>query len=165
MHATERLREISEKILEQTRTDLYLSLHFLGESLDSLPWQMDLSTTSIGTDAEFMRYNPRFLMQTFLQEPKWMARTYLHIILHCLLLHPMSDIPRVAAPAAGASEEGTVSAFSILKEFTDAARNENCICIFHSEGIYRCRPQREFLQRTGPSSVEPRLRHRCGVHH
>ena len=143
MHATERLREISEKILEQTRTDLYLSLHFLGESLDSLPWQMDLSTTSIGTDAEFMRYNPRFLMQTFLQEPKWMARTYLHIILHCLLLHPMSDIPRVAAPAAGASEE----------------------CIFHSEGIYRCRPQREFLQRTGPSSVEPRLRHRRGVHH
>ena len=125
MHATERLREISEKILEQTRTDLYLSLHFLGESLDSLPWQMDLSTTSIGTDAEFMRYNPRFLMQTFLQEPKWMARTYLHIILHCLLLHPMAEIPRVAAPAAGASEEGTVSAFSILKEFTDAARNEN----------------------------------------
>lgn len=96
MHATERLREISEKILEQTRTDLYLSLHFLGESLDSLPWQMDLSTTSIGTDAEFMRYNPRFLMQTFLQEPKWMARTYLHIILHCLLLHPMAEIPRVA---------------------------------------------------------------------
>ena len=96
MHATERLREISEKILEQTRTDLYLSLHFLGESLDSLPWQMDLSTTSIGTDAEFMRYNPRFLMQTFLQEPKWMARTYLHIILHCLLLHSMAEIPRVA---------------------------------------------------------------------
>lgn len=96
MHATERLREISEKILEQTRTDLYLSLHFLGESLDSLPWQMDLSTTSIGTDAEFMRYNPRFLMQTFLQEPKWMARTYLHIILHCLLLHPMAEIPQVA---------------------------------------------------------------------
>lgn len=96
MHATERLREISEKILEQTRTDLYLSLHFLGESLDSLPWQMDLSTTSIGTDAEFMRYNPRFLMQTFMQEPKWMARTYLHIILHCLLLHPMAEIPRVA---------------------------------------------------------------------
>ena len=96
MHATERLREISEKILEQTRTDLYLSLHFLGESLDSLPWQMDLSTTSIGTDAEYMRYNPRFLMQTFLQEPKWMARTYLHIILHCLLLHPMAEIPRVA---------------------------------------------------------------------
>ena len=96
MHATERLREISEKILEQTRTDLYLSLHFLGESLDSLPWQMDLSTTSIGTDAEYMRYNPRVLMQTFLQEPKWMARTYLHIILHCLLLHPMAEIPRVA---------------------------------------------------------------------
>ena len=158
MHATERLREISEKILEQTRTDLYLSLHFLGESLDSLPWQMDLSTTSIGTDAEFMRYNPRFLMQTFLQEPKWMARTYLHIILHCLLLHPMSDIPRVAAPAAGASEEGTVSAFSILKEFTDAARNENS---------FR-EPDRLLWNLAcdiAPSSVEPRLRHRRGVHH
>ena len=100
MHTTEKLREISEKILDQTRTDLYLSLHFLGDALDSLPWEMDLSTTGIGTDAEFMRYNPRFLMQTYVNEPKWMSRTYLHIILHCLLLHPMSEIPRTGTATA-----------------------------------------------------------------
>lgn len=93
MHASERLREISEKILNETRTDLYLSLHFLGEALDSLPWQMDLSTTFVGTDAEYIRYNPTYLMDTYVREPKWMARTYLHILLHCLLLHPMAEIP------------------------------------------------------------------------
>ena len=134
MHATKRLQEISEKILNQTRTDLYLSLHFLGESLDSLPWQMDLSTTGIGTDAEFIRYNPRFLMQTYLQEPKWMARTYLHIVLHCLLLHPMAEIPNIvvdrqtnAAVDFHAENAGTAAAahtdtLSLLQSFIDAAR-------------------------------------------
>lgn len=98
MHASERLKEISEKILSETRTDLYLSLHFLGEALDSLPWQMDLTTTFVGTDAEFIRYNPTYLMDTYVREPKWMARTYLHILLHCLLLHPMAEIPEGEDP-------------------------------------------------------------------
>ena len=98
MHASERLKEISEKILSETRTDLYLSLHFLGEALDSLPWQMDLTTTFVGTDAEFIRYNPTYLMDTYVREPKWMARTYLHILLHCLLLHPMAEIPEGGDP-------------------------------------------------------------------
>ena len=96
MHATEQLRNIAEKILSQTRTDLFLSMRFLGEALDSLPWEMDLSTTGIGTDAEYMRYNPRLLMDTYLENPKWMARTYLHIILHCLFLHPVADIPKIS---------------------------------------------------------------------
>lgn len=108
MHATDRLKEISGKILSQTRMDLYLSMRYLGEALDALPWQMDLSTVSIGTDMEFMRYNPTFLMQTYLREPKWMARTYLHIILHCLLLHPSAEIPEFKTPAAPVPQ--TVSA-------------------------------------------------------
>lgn len=119
MHATDRLKEISEKILSQTRMDLYLSLHFLGEALDLLPWQMDLSTTSIGTDMEFMRYNPTFMMQTYLEDPKWMARTYLHIILHCLLLHPAAEIPEITAESTDSNSMGGQNAAVLLKNCID----------------------------------------------
>ena len=54
----EALRILGEKILNNTRTQLYLSMHFLGPALGSLSYTMDVSTFSVGTDAAFIRYNP-----------------------------------------------------------------------------------------------------------
>ena len=85
------LEEAGEKILNETRTELYLSMHYMGAALDLLGWQMDLSTFTVGTDGSFIRYNPQFLIQTFLNDPKSLPRLYLHMIMHCLLLHPFKE--------------------------------------------------------------------------
>jgi hypothetical protein len=53
--ATEKLAEIGEKLLFETRTELLLAMPFLGSSLDALPGRMDLTTTTFGTDGEFLR--------------------------------------------------------------------------------------------------------------
>ena len=87
MEYREELRSIGERILSETRTELYLTMHFLGPALGSLSPVMDLSTTTVGTDAAFIRFNPKCLMTKYIEHPYWLKRCYLHILLHCLFRH------------------------------------------------------------------------------
>lgn len=84
------LEETGKKILNMVRTELYLSMRFMGPALGSLDFQMDLSTRTVGTDAVSIRYNPVFLMQTYLERPELLNRTYMHMLMHCLFRHMFS---------------------------------------------------------------------------
>ncbi len=56
------LERLSTRILNSSRTELFLSMRFMGPALNSLGYQIDMSTTTMGTDALYIRYNPNFLM-------------------------------------------------------------------------------------------------------
>ena len=81
------LEETGEKLLTAARTELYLSLRFMGPAFMSLAPVMDLSTRRIGTDAEALRYNPVWLMQIYLEHPYIINRTFLHTVIHCIFRH------------------------------------------------------------------------------
>jgi predicted metal-dependent peptidase len=81
---------MGEKILNESRTELYLSMHYMGPALGSLRYTMDLSTASVGTDSVFIRYNPQYLRTLFIERPRRLNRTYLHMLMHCLFLHMFS---------------------------------------------------------------------------
>ena len=81
------LDEMGKRILDASRTELYLSMRFLGPALHSLGWIMDLSTAFVGTDAAMIRFNPNYLFQLYMNRPRFLNRTYLHIILHCVFRH------------------------------------------------------------------------------
>ena len=83
----EKLENIGRQVLEASRTELYIAMRFMGEALSSLSFEMDLSTTSVGTDAVFIRYNPTYVSALFVEEPGKLNRTYLHMILHCIFRH------------------------------------------------------------------------------
>ena len=51
----EKLEEAGKKILNNSRTELYLSMRFMGIALNSLDYKLDLTTTTVGTDADFIR--------------------------------------------------------------------------------------------------------------
>ncbi len=87
MKATDALREAGEKIINEVRTELYLSLPFMGPAMDALPWIPDRTTLSLGTDAQFLRCNPRFLIDRYLDDPDSLPRVYMHVLLHCLFRH------------------------------------------------------------------------------
>ncbi len=87
METRVRLEETGRRILNASRAELYLSMRFMGQALGSLDYTMDLSTTTVGTDAVSIRYNPTYLLQLYLKEPRHLNRTYLHILLHCLFRH------------------------------------------------------------------------------
>ena len=84
------LEAIGYRILNEIRTELYLSMRFMGPALDALGYQMDLSTRTVGTDAEMIRFNPQYLMAEFLEHPRRLSRAYMHILIHCLFRHPFS---------------------------------------------------------------------------
>ncbi len=87
MKANESLEQIGKQILEMARTELYLSMPFMGAALNSLELVMDLSTTGVGTDAESIRYNPYHVRDLFLNHPYRINRAYMHMLLHCLFRH------------------------------------------------------------------------------
>ena len=61
------LDNMGQRILNESRTELYLSMRFMGVALNSLDYRLDLSTRRIGTDAAFIRFNPNYLLQMYLE--------------------------------------------------------------------------------------------------
>lgn len=70
MKTREQLEATGNKILNSVRTELYLSMRFMGPALGSLGFAMDLSTRTVGTDAVYIRFNPTYLLQTYIERPE-----------------------------------------------------------------------------------------------
>lgn len=87
MRTREQMEATGNKILNQTRTELYLSMRFLGVALNSLNYRLDLSTRTIGTDAAYIRFNPTYLLQLYVERPELVNRTYMHMLMHCIFRH------------------------------------------------------------------------------
>ncbi len=87
MGARTDLNELGVRILNQSRTELYMSMHFMARSLHSLGFVMDLNTQRIGTEGESIHFNPEFLFHLFIESPQKLHRLYLHLLLHCLFRH------------------------------------------------------------------------------
>ena len=83
----EQLEETGKRVLGASRTELYIDMRFFGAALNSLGYEMDLSTTTVGTDAVNIRFNPSHVLRLFVEEPGKLNRTYLHMLLHCIFMH------------------------------------------------------------------------------
>ena len=81
------LENMGCKVLDASRTELYIAMRFMGAALGSLSYELDLSTTTVGTDAVSIRFNPSYVFRLFTEEPAKLNRTYMHILLHCIFRH------------------------------------------------------------------------------
>ncbi|MBO4458472.1 MAG: metallopeptidase [Butyrivibrio sp.] len=81
------LENMGCKVLDESRTELYIAMRFMGAALGSLSYELDLSTTTVGTDAVSIRFNPSYVFRLFTEEPAKLNRTYMHILLHCIFRH------------------------------------------------------------------------------
>jgi hypothetical protein len=81
------LEEGGKRVLDAARTELYMDMRFMGAALSSLSYEMDLSTTTVGTDAVSIRFNPSHVLRLFVEEPGKLNRTYIHMLLHCIFRH------------------------------------------------------------------------------
>ncbi len=87
MRERSKLEETGEKLLRNAKTELYLAMRFMGPALMSLGTVMDTGTRSMGTDAKDLRYQPVWVMQTYMEHPYILSRVYLHTIMHCIFRH------------------------------------------------------------------------------
>jgi predicted metal-dependent peptidase len=90
MKAREELESIGNKIWNEIRTELYLSYRFMNSAFGSLAFRMDMSTASVGTDSVYLLFNPEYSFHTYMDSPRTMARTYMHMLLHCIFRHMYS---------------------------------------------------------------------------
>lgn len=81
------LENAGREVLSAARTELYIDMRFFGAALNSLGYELDLSTTTVGTDAVDIRFNPAYVARLFVEEPGKLNRTYLHMLLHCIFRH------------------------------------------------------------------------------
>nr|WP_230973653.1 VWA-like domain-containing protein [Anaerostipes faecalis] len=79
--------QIGKQILRATRNELYIHMRFLDVALSSFFYVMDPSVTTFATDGNNMFFHPAAIGGMFRQSRISMNRSYLHMVLHCLLHH------------------------------------------------------------------------------
>ena len=87
MKQRQELEKMGNRILDASRTELFLSMRFLGPALDGLSFVMDVSTRSVGTDGVSLRYHPEHLFRVWMVHPYRVNRAYVHMLLHCMFRH------------------------------------------------------------------------------
>lgn len=78
---------ICTRILYQSRSELYVNMHFLDVALSSLGFEADWGRNGISTDGAVIFYGPDFLLNHYKKGRVCVNRAYLHMVLHCLFCH------------------------------------------------------------------------------
>ena len=87
MSNAEKQELLGKNILQNCRNELYLDFPYLDGAFAGLEYKADSNISTIGTDGEKIYFNPKFLMEKYVEDPAALRRGYLHILLHCLYLH------------------------------------------------------------------------------
>ena len=82
-----RARELAEEIIKYAKDSIMVNMRFLDVALYRLkPYPME-GIFGMGTDGASMFYDYAFIFRFYKKERTFIARTYLHSILHCIFYH------------------------------------------------------------------------------
>ncbi|WP_026666506.1 vWA domain-containing protein [Butyrivibrio sp. FC2001] len=87
METSNQPEKLGNQIWNSVKTELLLSMRFMAPALSMLEIRRDMSTTSVGTDAVSVLYNPNYVFKTYVEDPNKLNRTYLHMLMHCMFRH------------------------------------------------------------------------------
>ncbi len=79
--------EMSLKIIDLTKNELYLDMRFFHLALCSLIPIADTALQTFATDGISIRYAPEQIMRVFKNNPGFLNRSYLHSVMHCIFSH------------------------------------------------------------------------------
>jgi len=78
---------LANKILTLAHDDILIHLRFFDMALANLKWEMRESMGCLATDGRKCYYDPVYILRAYQQEPKYITRCYLHLLLHCIFSH------------------------------------------------------------------------------
>ena len=84
---TEWENDMSVKILQHARSEIYLDLRYLDVALSALKPQAMEGLETMATDGESLFFSAGQVIRVFRNNPAFMNRAYLHTILHCIFSH------------------------------------------------------------------------------
>lgn len=82
--------ELGIQILQNCLSELLCLFPQLDTAFASLSCSPDPDISGIGTDGEMVRFSPPDLLRQYRDGPAAVRRGYLHMLLHCLYLHPFT---------------------------------------------------------------------------
>ena len=80
--------ELGVQILQNCLSELMSIFPQLDAAFGALRFAPDPDVSGIGTDGEAVRFSPPELLRRYRDNPAAVRRGYLHMLLHCLYLHP-----------------------------------------------------------------------------
>jgi len=82
----QKIEKLAQEILDLSRSTLLMNLRFLDAAIYDLR-PIPIPQGTLYTDGQFLFYDPLFLLRCYKDEQESVARSYLHIILHCIFHH------------------------------------------------------------------------------
>lgn len=79
--------QLGREILSHARNELYLQMRFMDLALSALPFVLWDKESALGTDGEFLYFQPYKVMERFAAGDGDIAHGYLHTVFHCLFAH------------------------------------------------------------------------------
>lgn len=84
---TEWEEDMTMRILDQVRQELYLDLRFFDAALSGLKPVCQEGLDTMVTDGEWLRVTPAQVIRVYRNNPLYMNRACLHSVLHCVFSH------------------------------------------------------------------------------
>ncbi|MBR1844866.1 MAG: hypothetical protein IJ790_03995 [Lachnospiraceae bacterium] len=112
---------LTEDLMSQVKAEALVSLRFLDVALYKLKHKYDFNTT-IYTDGTYLIMNPYHIFKLYKEEYNMLLRTYLHVILHCILFHLFVDKAvddKIWNLACDISVENIINEFSLSTLISD----------------------------------------------
>lgn len=78
---------MAEKILRYVRDELGAEFHFFYALLSAFSYQPEERLGMMAEDGEVLFYPPEQILRLFEKNPKFLTRSYLHSVFHCLFSH------------------------------------------------------------------------------
>lgn len=82
-----KILELSDQVLSLSRDNILVNLRFLDSALAGLQRSVKKGSGCLATDGAYLYYDPVYVLKQYQEEPRWIARCYLHILLHCIFYH------------------------------------------------------------------------------
>lgn len=79
--------DLCVRILYQSRSELYVNMHFLDVPLSSLGFEADWNRHGLAVDGAVIYYGPEYLLGLYKKGRVLVNRAYLHMLMHCLFCH------------------------------------------------------------------------------
>ncbi len=84
---TERIDHLAREVLLLSRNTLLVNLRFLDMALSQFQYSPYPLISPVGTEGQYIVYNPKELLLKYKDEKEEMTRCYLHMVFHCVFRH------------------------------------------------------------------------------
>lgn len=82
-----KIQALANQIMALAHDDLLMHLRFFDMALAQLKRKERAKTGCFATDGQTLFYDPVYVLKTYQENPKRIARSYLHVLLHCIFSH------------------------------------------------------------------------------